>query len=172
MIDIETLGTSHDAVIVQIGACWFDRNTGEIKEDPFIVNISIEDCRDCCLRMDAGAITFWARQGGATWGDRPVDLDVALIALKGWVETTSTTKKFSVWAHATFDFPILANAHKAVEIDMPWSRRQCRDIRTLVDLSGIKKPKTEEKSHDALDDCRYQVKYCYECFKQLSKLTG
>ena len=30
MIDFETLGNSNNAVVVQIGACYFDRKTGEI----------------------------------------------------------------------------------------------------------------------------------------------
>ncbi len=30
MIDFETLGTGPDAAIIQVGACYFDRVTGEI----------------------------------------------------------------------------------------------------------------------------------------------
>ena len=46
MVDIETLGVSHDSVITQIGACYFDRNTGEIGAK-FIANIDLSSCTKC-----------------------------------------------------------------------------------------------------------------------------
>jgi hypothetical protein len=56
----------------------------------------------------------------------------------------------------------------------PFNYRSVRDIRTLVDLAGLTgqiKAKTtgekDEKTHNGLDDCIYQVEYCSKCFNVL-----
>ena len=43
MLDIETLGTTYNAVVVQVGAIYFDRLTGDI-DAGICLNISIDDC--------------------------------------------------------------------------------------------------------------------------------
>lgn len=163
MIDIETLGTSRNAVITQIGACYFDRNTGDIG-DTFLVNIRIQDCLDNGLEVDAGSIKFWFEQGHQDFLEAPVDLSKALGQFK-----TFCKKNSLVWAHATFDFPIIANAYKVIKQSLPYAYKNTRDIRTLVDLSNIAYKRYPRKGthHNALDDCKHQVFYCCVCFKAL-----
>ncbi len=77
----------------------------------------------------------------------------------------------TVWSHATFDFPIVSNAYKVCNLNLPFHYRTARDIRTLVDLSNLDYNKEkEDKTHNALEDCLYQVKYCVKCFNQLREL--
>lgn len=165
MVDIETLGTSHDAVITQIGACYFDRHSGEIGKE-FSVNISIDDCLRHGLKIDSDTLKFW-------WVRKPTFLSNTVGLGKAINDFNSFSRDAeAVWSHATFDIPIIANACRAIgQKKLPFSYRACRDIRTLVDLSGKKMEKKEKaedpKSHDGLEDCRYQVKYCVECFNML-----
>ena len=163
MVDIETLGTGRNAVITQIGACYFDRNTGEVG-DTFLVNIRIQDCLDNGLEVDAGAIKFWFDQEHRDFLEAPVDLTKALGQFKQFCK-----KGTIAWAHATFDFPIIANAYKVIKQGMPFPYRGMRDIRTLVDLSNVeyKKYKRIGTHHNALDDCINQVTYCSACFQAL-----
>lgn len=163
MVDIETLGTGPNSVITQIGACYFDRNTGEIGET-FLVNIRIQDCLDKGLIVDGGAIKFWFEQDHKDFLEAPIDLGKALGHFKQFCK-----KDAIVWAHATFDFPRIAEAYRTIKQSLPYSYRNTRDIRTLVDLSNVpyKKYKREGVHHNALDDCKYQVLYCCECFKAL-----
>ena len=163
MIDIETLGTGINSVITQIGACYFDRYTGTIGET-FIVNIRIQDCLDKGLEVDGGAIKFWFEQSHQDFLQAPIDLEKALGQFKKFCK-----KDINVWAHSTFDFPIIGNAYRVIKQGLPYHYRSTRDIRTLVDLSGIayKKYVREGVHHNALDDCKFQVKYCSDCFKTL-----
>lgn len=163
MVDIETLGTGTNSVITQIGACYFDRNTGEIGET-FLVNIRIQDCLDNGLTVDGGAIKFWFEQDQQDFLEAPIDLTKALGQFSQFCK-----KDTLAWAHATFDFPILMNAYRTVKQGLPFHYRSMRDIRTLVDLSNVsyKRYEREGTHHNALDDCKHQVIYCSGCFKAL-----
>ena len=165
MLDIETLGTSFDAVIVQIGACYFNR-TGDIGEK-LSLNVSIKDCLDKRLKVDAGALKFWFAQKNISWTLNPLSLSEALQRLRDFV-----SKKALIWSHATFDIPIIANAYHVIGQKPPFSYRNTRDIRTLNDLARVERAKNHEKLkvHDALKDCIYQVSYCVQCFKKLGKI--
>ena len=168
MVDIETLGTIKDAVITQIGAAFFDRHTGKIGKE-LLINIQIQDCLDMGLKVDAGSLKFWFEQSGRSFLNNPVPLQTALDTLRRFYKEE---KGALVWAHATFDFPILANAYTAVKQGFAFPYKNLRDIRTLVDLSKFEyiKGKGDPKTHNALEDCRYQVKYCTEAFKKLYEL--
>ena len=161
MMDLETLGTTHDAAITQIGACYFDRRDGDIG-DKLCVNIEINSCIERGLKIDGGAVKFWLERGDqATFLKKPVSLSKALSEFAKFID-----KKSIIWCHATFDAVILANAYHAIGQGIPYSYRSVRDIRTLVDLSGVKYKKEKDgdpKTHDALDDCIYQVEYCCKC---------
>lgn len=168
MVDIETLGSTKaiSPVITQIGACYFEPLTGEIGPE-FYENISIQDGIRAGLEVDGDAIEFWLRQSNRSFLDNPRPI----------VEVLNELRNFSfeakrVWAHATFDFPVLVNAYKLLGLDKPFSFRYMRDIRTLVDLAGVEIPKVPESSkvHDALMDCHYQVEYYTKCLKELDTL--
>ena len=165
MVDLETLGCRANATITQIGACYFDRNTGIITEK-FRENIRIQDCIDRGFSIDGDTIKFWMEQSTATWLCNAVDLRTALEHFRYFAKPCDVA-----WAHAGFDFPILFTAYKTLNIGLPFHYRAVRDLRTLVDLAGVKYKDTPRDSflhtHDALDDCIHQVKYACECFKRL-----
>lgn len=58
MLDLETLGTKSDAAIIQIGACYFDRETGEIGEK-FRVNVEPDLSR---FTVEWGTVKWWMLQ--------------------------------------------------------------------------------------------------------------
>jgi len=169
MVDIETLGTGQNSVITQIGACYFDRETAEVKET-FLVNVQIQDCLDKGLKVDSGALKFWFgeifKRGTPTFLKEPLPLASALGQLKQFAELHTEAP---VWSHSCFDMGRLDDAYHILGQKLGISYRRIRDIRTLVDLSDIKwtsVPK-EEKTHDALDDCKRQVRYCTGCFNAI-----
>jgi len=170
MVDIETLGTANNSVVTQIGAIYFNRYTGELGKE-LLVNIQIQDCLNKGLQVDAGSIKFWFEQPERSFLDRPTTLMDALQQLRDF---HNIDNKALVWAHSTFDFPILHNAYRKVGQGFCFPYRNLRDIRTLVDLSGIKYKKGssgDPKTHNALDDCKHQVKYCTEAFNKIYEKT-
>jgi hypothetical protein len=168
MVDIETFGNGKYACIVQIGACYFDRDTGEIRET-FKANIDARSSVKAGAEIDADTVYWWLKQSKeaiASITAEPLkDIKATLIDFN-----TFMSKAQCVWSHATFDFVILTEAMKRLSIKPSFSYRTARDIRTLVDLANTHhRPNREGTHHDALDDCKFQVQYCVEA---LNKLKG
>ena len=170
MLDLETFSLSSNAVIVQIGACYFDRFTGEIGEK-FFEKIDPQSCVDAGFEMDVPTILWWmqqdetARQGimdGDSFFVSPV-----LIDLKHFLRDIET-----IWSHATFDFVILTNYFHKFGIRTSFDYHAARDLRTLCDLADID-PKDFKRDdltkHDALSDCIFQVGYATACFNRLRR---
>jgi len=165
MLDLETLGIRPTSVIVQIGACYFDRYTGKIG-NTFLINIDTGSNLLAGLTIDQSTIDWWKEQPNKTWlVGKILGIHTALSSFEVFAKDAT-----AVWSHATFDVPILANAYTACNKKLPFHFRAARDIRTLVDLSDVKFSKESEaeiKTHNALEDCVRQVKYCVECFNKL-----
>lgn len=163
MLDIETLGTSPGAVITQIGACYFDRETGEVA-DVFIENIDIADSLKHGFTIDGDTLTWWFTQDKRTFLKNTK-------LLKDVLHDFNMHAVFAkqVWCHATFDLPIITHAMKKMGIKPSFHYTAARDIRTLFDLSGGKKVDTKnKKTHDALEDCFHQVEYCVEYLRMIN----
>lgn len=165
MIDIETLGTRHDAMIIQIGACYFDRETGEIG-DTFSKTVSTEGFYQDKFSVDYETVKWWfaqSKEAQMSVMKNPTPIGMVLEDLDDFIE-----KDTCLWSHATFDIPILGNAFATARMLPPVKYRNMRDIRTLMDLAGpgVEKPRTGIH-HNALDDCKYQVEYCVDAMKRI-----
>ena len=116
MLDIETLSTKNNAVIVSIGACRFAAEKGLIL-DTFKVNVSPIDCKKYGLHISKATMDFWmnqtpeARKG---WQNNPKPLKEALEAFNDWYGT----KSVNTYSKGTvFDIGIRGNLFKFVIIE-------------------------------------------------------
>lgn len=164
MIDIETMGTRSTSMIVQIGACYFDRKTGEIG-DKFKVNVTYRN--DDGFTIDHSTINWWLGRDEkarlSIMGDA-VYINEAVEMLSAFLKDTTF-----VWSHATFDIPILLHAFDVCKTNFPVHYTKMRDIRTLVDIKNNNQRSSiarEGTHHDALDDCTFQVQYCVEALNK------
>ena len=166
MLDLETLGFNF---IVQIGACYFDIE-GNIKEK-LLINISIADSYQKGCQVDVYELKFWLENANKiTWFNNTIELNKAL---QLFTEFCNKNKKAKVFSHY-YDVSVLENVCRLLKRKTPFNHRNWRDIRTIVDLSGIKreKKKEDEKTHNALEDCIYQVNYLVKAFKSLKNKGG
>jgi DNA polymerase III epsilon subunit-like protein len=169
MLDLETMGNRPTSAIIQIGACYFDRNDGTIGET-FLKQVSLADSMEWGLTVDASTIQWWVVQENKSWLNNPESLVLVLDAFDEFYKS-----KTYVWSHSTFDIPILNNAYSKLGRRIPCHYRLTRDLRTLTHLAGSSKNESIEvrdggaDAHNALNDCLYQVKYTVEC---LNKLKG
>jgi hypothetical protein len=169
MIDIETMGTGNNPVMIQLAGVYFNRYTGELG-DEFCKSIDMEDCLANGFEKDPKTEMWWSEQ----------NQDVLKAILDAGEPTKSVMQAFSkfgchndinIWSHATFDFVIVQHYLNHFNLRyMPF--RNARDIRTLVDLSGIDLDNydwSKGKTHNALDDCKFQIAYSVDAFNALRK---
>lgn len=167
MMDIETLGTDCNSIVVQVAMVYFDRYTKETGKS-MVINIDPESCAKEGLVMNEATMDWWASQPqevqeSVLTGGKPIR--EALQEIKNFIDYGTI-----IWCHATFDVPVLATAFKKIGMTPPWKYTSVRDLRTIVDLSGIdiKSYKWDEfKTHNALEDCCFQIHYAVDCINKL-----
>lgn len=155
MIDLETLGETPDAAILQIGACAWDMSVQIESYDQlasanqtFSVAIDLQSSLNRGRTVGGGTFYFWMRQPDdvrrAVTGAF-VPIQVAFAQFFDWMQTLGMIKLSNgfeghVWAWPSqFDLPILASSYRAVrgsEAKLPWARRMERDARTFCVALG------------------------------------
>lgn len=166
MLDFETLGNGTNKCICQVGACYFDRVTGEIGAT-FAANIDAATHEALGGRLDSPTVYWWLAQSDVARASllankRPIrDVFVDLN------EFLKDAKR--IWSHATFDFVTLMETNKQLGLKPPYNYKSGLDIRTLVYLANVSFDKTAREGvhHNGLDDCKHQVKYCVAALNAL-----
>ena len=172
MIDFETLGNGKNAAVVQIGACYFDKLTGKIG-NKLDIRITPESAVKSGADMDASTVLWWLDQSEeartAVFKGPAIDIRAAFIGLNNFLANAE-----AIWSHATFDFVILQETLKRLEIRPTFRYSAAKDIRTLQYLAPLTKEEMagltrEGIHHDGFSDCLFQVKYCVLHFNKLVK---
>jgi exodeoxyribonuclease VIII len=156
MIDLETMGTTHDAAILSIGAVIFDLNGEEIHAT-LHDTVDLEDNQIHGRKIDASTVLWWMKQSKnaqLALTQNPMHLKKALNRL---TELVQDWKPGTVWANSpTFDLDILRHAYKSLGLACPWQYWAERDYRTLKDFTDMP-DFTSGTTHNALDDALAQA---------------
>lgn len=169
MLDFETLGNGKNKCVVQVGACYFDRTTGEIGKT-FEANIDARSAVMAGGQIDADTVYWWLKQSREAIDSilkEPLeDITIIFTRLNDFLKDAK-----EIWSHATFDYVTLQETLKQLNIKPSFSYRSARDIRTLVDIAGITVDKTTRTGlhHNGLEDCRHQVKYCVAAMDKIKR---
>lgn len=156
MIDLETFGTSPQAMIRTIGAVKFDIDSFEII-DKFHAAIRTESALRYG-RLDAGTLDWWLEPRQAEANARivamdKVEMDEALVGFHNWLGQDA-----KVWGNgSTFDIVILRSAYAATALDCPWKYKNEFCFRTVKNMVFVAPPPDTGMVHDAIADCIYQI---------------
>lgn len=159
MIDLETLGTVADAVILSIGAVRFDPDTNQIDDAGFYKSISIESNLDYKRRIQEDTLIWWLGQSVAAqhvFHEPKETLETSLCEFSDWLGDD----KAYMWSNgADFDLPMLAHAFTQCTITIPWKFWNSRCVRTLKNLDVAKNIKVPRLGthHNALQDAIHQA---------------
>lgn len=167
MLDIETMDSESYSAIISIGAVRFNIETGELGEE-FYCNVSLQSCLDLGMTVSEKTIMWWLMQSEearmSLVNRETFPLNIALEKF-----TEFCDKNSEIWGNSPrFDCGILQNGYQKVGIPIPWNFRLERCLRTLVSFDPEIKnnfPKIGT-THNALDDCKYQIGYCVETWKK------
>lgn len=169
MLDIETLGNTVNSAIVQISMVKFDE-CGNIGES---ININVDTNEQLGLGAETtqSTLDWWNKTNPLLLQElKTTNLCTVLDAIKIINKFISFNDK--IWCHATFDLPILGNMYRLAKKTPPWRYKFNRDIRTLIDLSDLDLAQynwDKEKTHNAYDDCLFQIKYVCDAIKKLKQ---
>lgn len=173
MIDLETLATTADAVIMSIGAVPFDLEAGTVSEEGYYVSVSVESNLDYRRRISEDTLIWWMKQEAAArnvFMEPKIALPEALIGLSEFIGDNSPR----VWSNgADFDVPMLAHAFTQQNMEVPWNRWDSRCFRTYKNLPGAKTvpaPASGVK-HNALSDAYNQAQHVVAIHKALFSPT-
>lgn len=164
MIDIETLGTSSNAVIATIGAMKFNRRD-RLKPfeemNSFYRRINTESCSSLGMEISEETVKWWETQDEKSRDEiynpsNRVSIQEALQELSNFIGNYPFT---FIWAQGPhFDCTILENAYRKCNIPLPWKFWNVRDCRTILDISSVRlKDVQGEYPHHSLYDCYKQI---------------
>lgn len=174
MIDLETLGTTADAVIMSIGAVKFDPHSSDLDDDVgFYASISVESNLEKRRRIDEDTLIWWLGQepaAQAVFREPKQTLGNALESLSDWVGPSPDD--IFIWSNgADFDIPMLAHAFRSFDWIPPWYKYGARCFRTMKNLPAAKRvPKAPNAAkHNAFSDAVAQARTLQAIYAQLAK---
>lgn len=169
MLDLETLSTRPNAVILTLGI---------VKFDPFSDFIDIESGLN--IRVDVDEQTKLGRdiqeETLIWWEKQPADVRDDALSDNNRIcldEFTKALNKFlvgvdQIWCQGpVFDIAILENLYYQLGKPTPWQFWQIRDSRTLFGVHGDPREKGRKAAHNALMDSYYQAIGVQQIYQQL-----
>ena len=165
MIDIEALGKNYGSILFELGACAFDKFSGEVSSS-FEAYIDIEDAKTHGLTTDQSTLDWWESQGGFSQHPNAAPHKKAMKAFVEWVEAQEF-EEIWVWG-MDYDLPIIKRCLEVVEIAIPWKYWMARDGRTLWNIA-FPDEKLDKKPHSAIEDSIIQVDLVHRATVELEK---
>jgi len=157
-IDLETLSTKPDAVLLTIGAIKFDPFTNDPPYSEFYYRANVDEQTAIGRHIEEGTLEWWSRQA-------PEIVEEALSDENRYPvkEILTRLNKYlvgvdKIWCQGpVFDIVILENLYRQLGLHWNWAFYNIRDSRTLFSLM----PRDPRKdisfsAHNALEDCRIQ----------------
>lgn len=171
MLDIETLSTRHDALIMSIGAVKF--NADEII-DRFHVGIDLVDAQKQYGRhIDAATVLYWldpkrADARAELLALPRIDMYNAVDGFAMFINLTPVDQRGSLWGKgSTFDNVLLKSACDAVGVEYPATYRQDECYRTFANRCPSVEYEQIGTAHSAIADAESQAVHLQAICKHL-----
>ena len=180
MVDIETLDTLPSAVCYELGALLmvFDRSTATITIQQGLHVLLDPKEQEICGGTISASTMEWTRKtkGRSEALAEAAQTGGSVSALHKLLSQGINPDTPVIVNGSNFDPPILATMFSRAELDTPWSFWNVLDLRTLNFAAYFADGKDPVKgasgaSHDALDDCRRQVRILAAALGQVSGTT-
>ena len=156
MIDLETLATNTNAVILTVGIVKFDPYSDRDPWDPVYIKIDVDEQLDLGRETSQLTLDWWSRQSAEAQQEafdeaNRISVSDALDEIRRAVAHCS-----DIWAQGPqFDISMLEHLYKSKSQPAPWSYAQIRDSRTL--LSMAPECRITELAHNSLADAFCQA---------------
>lgn len=177
MIDLETLGTNNNALVVSISAVQFDMSSNQIG-DKFEIGLNREQQLEKGAIVDKSTLDWWEEQSDEAKDMlnrlEKIDVDVALNKFNNWVKANfKAPSKIKLWGNgATFDNVIIRNLFERHNIEFAIPYYCDKDVRTLAYVTKINPYSYtfEGTKHNGIDDCLHQIRYCQDGYQKIHNI--
>jgi exodeoxyribonuclease VIII len=174
MVDIETLGTDNNSLILSISAVEFDLISGRTGRE-FEIGINLDDQIANGAIVDVATCIWWFKQDEAAvkalFRLPRISLKKALYDFNFWLDECKTKNSdIKLWGNGvSFDNVIIRNLYKRANVEFVLPYWCDTDVRTLVTLGNIDTRNFAFNGikHRGIDDCKHQIKYCAAAYKAL-----
>lgn len=157
-LDLETLSTSPNAVILSIGAVAFNLEKRIVYSDrSFFTCLGIDEQISRGAHINDSTVKWWISQATEAKNDwiefdHRYSAQVQVRQFANWCSKHSMDSTY-IWSHgASFDVPIMETCFDRFDIPIPWNFRNIRDTRTLFHYFKPKKEVGGGTKHTALAD--------------------
>jgi hypothetical protein len=158
MLDLETLSTRPDAVILTMGAIKFDPHSEDLGAG-IHHRVDVDEQIALGRHVDDTTVDWWGRQAAdvreeaLSQGNR-ISLEKFTVELNRFIVGADC-----IWAQGpVFDIVILENLYRQLGKPVPWNYWQIRDSRTIFGVFGDFRNKNKVDAHNALADCAEQAR--------------
>ena len=159
MLDLETLSTHPDAVILTIGAVKFDPYSDFIDLDNGLYHrVDVDEQIALGRHVQDATVEWWSKQDPEVFEEAMgetgrVSLDTLYRDLNKF-----TVGVENIWCQGPcFDIVILENLYRQKGWPTPWQFWQISDSRTLFKVHGDPREKGRAAAHNAMMDSYYQA---------------
>lgn len=180
MLDLETLSTKQSANVIQISAVTFDLTNDNFSD--------IRTFNQCCelsseRTTDQDTLAWWNETNHDLLANllrdgAGCDQLTAVHNFQHWIfELQNEYNMVYVWGNgSTFDNAKIENMCEQYKLKYPVNYKCNMDLRTLIRVAGIttnlgedylKDIAFEGDEHNALDDCKHQIKIAHRCINEM-----
>jgi hypothetical protein len=173
MIDIESLDTSPNCVILTIGAVRFDpRGMGIVERLELRPTID-EQTEKFNRVINEDTLRWWGEQSPEALDEAMGDRDRVSFS-----DCMEALYKFcwnrrAVWSNgASFDIVAMESAWRNLGMRIPWPYYTVRDTRTLYEIAGVSlkdKKYGTSTTHKAVEDAEHQAIVVQDAYRKLIK---
>ena len=167
MIDLETLSTKQNTVILTLGGVKFDPYSKEDPHTPIYLRIDVDEQLALGRHYDDGTLAWWGRQDkdireDALGEDGRTSMLDSMKEFHAWVLHSDT-----IWSNGSvFDIMIMEDFYMLNAWFAPWEYWRIRDVRTVFNM-GINPRMSKDSLHNALADADEQARGVQHVFSEL-----
>lgn len=174
MIDIESLDTSPNCVILTIGAVLFNPKGMGILER-LELRPTIEEQTERYNRVINDVTLSW-------WSEQSKEAQEEALGDHGRVAFKDCMEKLykfcwnrrAIWSNgASFDVVAMESAWRNLDMRIPWPYYSVRDTRTLYEISGVSLKDAKyltKTTHKAIEDAEHQALVVQDAYRKLIKM--
>jgi hypothetical protein len=173
MVDIESLDTSPNCVILTIGAVRFDpRGMGIVERLELRPTID-EQTEKYNRVINEDTLRWWGEQSPEALDEAMGDRD--RVSFNDCMEALYKFcwNRRAVWSNgASFDIVAMESAWRNLGMRIPWPYYTVRDTRTLYEVAGVSlkdKKYGTSTTHKAVEDAEHQAIVVQDAYRKLVK---